>query len=118
MKVDREIAVMKFVVGFVVVALVLWAGIAGVKKFRDWNAEINERDRIAEVKNTAYRARLPKAGERVVLNDANVSVIKEYFWSRKFRIRYDNGSMADVHEKEMLDLKKVKHKIPEKQKNV
>lgn len=118
MKVDTEIKIFKSIAAIVVISLVIWLGMLGINKFRDWNADIKERDRTADIKQVAYRSRLPKAGDRVVLNDANVSVIKEYFWSRKFRIRYDNGSMADVHEKEMLDLQKVKPKIPEKQKNV
>jgi hypothetical protein len=95
------------------------AVIAGIwikidKTLDDWGKKEQAKHEIRKV----YRARLPKAGDRVILNDINVSIVKEYVWSAKFRVRYDDGRMADVAEKEMLDLKKVKPKIPEKQKNV
>jgi hypothetical protein len=118
MKVDTEIKIFQSVVAVVVIGLALWVASMGWNKYSNWKDSIDKRDRIAAAKKAVYRARLPKAGDRVVLNDANVSVVKEFFWTQKFRVRYDNGTMALVHEREMLDLKKVKHKIPEKRKTV
>ncbi len=77
--------------------------------YQTFRRETAERERIQAVKHAEQRARLPKAGDRVILNGVKVSVIKEYHWTNKFKVRYSNGIMADVASIEMLDLEKVKN---------
>ena len=60
----------------------------------------------------AYEARLPKIGDKVMLDDVEVAIVKRKRFVCRFVVRYPTGILSEVSEKEMLDKPVIK--VPDK----
>jgi hypothetical protein len=60
----------------------------------------------------AYEARLPKIGDKVMLGDIEVAIVKRKYFVDRFVVRYPTGILSEVSEKEMLDKPVIK--VPDK----
>ena len=105
-KIVVVVGLAKFMCLFVVIGIMLSFIYSVFFDEHGWLQRTKRQNAAVDMRQAAYKARLPEAGDKVVLNGTMVSVIKHYFWSSKILVRYPDGRMADVAEKEMLDLKK------------
>ena len=100
----RKIEIMVKLGIYSVITVVMFFGITGIGSCIN---EHTEQLRIENAKTAAYHARFPKTGDEVELNGTNVAIIKRYVWSSRFKVRYPDGTMADVADIEMLDKKPI-----------